>query len=197
MKIQTLPSLLYILYIFILYNLFFIFNFFIENLVTLENSNVTMSLVTFKFSNVTNRFFSPSFSFSLSPFSLLKPSRSLFSLQIGPSMKVKVEPQSTTVQGNQTRLLPVSKRKDVVCRCWDGSENKRRSLYELSLSLIFSLWCLVFLFYFRLGLGHGNGCKFSLTLFFFFFFSHFIWVLQLFLPSLYFFFRFWVNGFGL
>ncbi|KAM1035091.1 hypothetical protein ACFX1X_038837 [Malus domestica] len=35
--------------------------------------------------------------------------------------------------------------------------NKSKSFYELSLSLIFSLWCLVFLFYSKLGLGHGNG----------------------------------------
>ncbi|KAB2620750.1 hypothetical protein D8674_039508 [Pyrus ussuriensis x Pyrus communis] len=35
--------------------------------------------------------------------------------------------------------------------------NKSKIFYELSLSLIFSLWCLVFLFYSRLGLGHGNG----------------------------------------
>ncbi|KAI4315542.1 hypothetical protein L6164_028340 [Bauhinia variegata] len=35
--------------------------------------------------------------------------------------------------------------------------NNKRSFYELSLSLIFSLWCLLFLFYSKLGLGHGNG----------------------------------------
>lgn len=39
-----------------------------------------------------------------------------------------------------------------------SNDNKsRKSLYELSLSLIFSLWCLVFLFYSRLGLTLGNG----------------------------------------
>ncbi|VVA27539.1 PREDICTED: SUN domain-containing [Prunus dulcis] len=37
------------------------------------------------------------------------------------------------------------------------STNKSKSFYELSVSLIFSLWCLVFLFYSKLGLGHGNG----------------------------------------
>ncbi|KAL4332404.1 hypothetical protein GQ457_07G004280 [Hibiscus cannabinus] len=32
-----------------------------------------------------------------------------------------------------------------------------KSIYELSLSVIISLWCLVFLFYFRLGHSHENG----------------------------------------
>lgn len=46
--------------------------------------------------------------------------------------------------------------------CKGGKNNKSsnkggKSLFELSLSLIFSLWCLVFLFYSKLGLGHGNG----------------------------------------
>ncbi|KAM2230688.1 hypothetical protein ACFX1S_015069 [Malus domestica] len=41
-----------------------------------------------------------------------------------------------------------------VHKCYN---NKSKSFYELSLSLIFSLWCLVFPFYSKLGLGHGNG----------------------------------------
>ncbi|KAK8690722.1 hypothetical protein V6N13_074250 [Hibiscus sabdariffa] len=32
-----------------------------------------------------------------------------------------------------------------------------KSIYELSLSVIISLWCLIFLFYFRLGHSHENG----------------------------------------
>ncbi|XXG61410.1 hypothetical protein AAC387_Pa05g0032 [Persea americana] len=34
--------------------------------------------------------------------------------------------------------------------------SKKKSFFELSVSLIFSLWCLVFLFYTRLGHSHGN-----------------------------------------
>ncbi|KAK9926948.1 hypothetical protein M0R45_024154 [Rubus argutus] len=50
--------------------------------------------------------------------------------------------------------------------CKGGKNNKSsnkggKSLFELSLSLIFSLWCLVFLFYSKLGLGHGNGGNIS------------------------------------
>ncbi|KAH7513723.1 hypothetical protein FEM48_Zijuj11G0011400 [Ziziphus jujuba var. spinosa] len=50
---------------------------------------------------------------------------------------------------------------NVKCRTNDNNNNcsnskKRKSFYELSLSLIFSLWCLIFLFYSRLGLSHGN-----------------------------------------
>ncbi|XP_062026254.1 SUN domain-containing protein 5 [Rosa rugosa] len=41
------------------------------------------------------------------------------------------------------------------------NNNKGKSFYELSLSLIFSLWCLVVLFYSKLGLGHGNGGNIS------------------------------------
>ncbi|XP_021281113.1 uncharacterized protein slp1 isoform X2 [Herrania umbratica] len=37
------------------------------------------------------------------------------------------------------------------------SSNNGRSFYEVSLSVIISLWCLVFLFYSRLGLSHENG----------------------------------------
>lgn len=73
----------------------------------------------------------------------------------------------------------------------DGSNNKRRSFFELSLSLIFSLWCLVFLFYFRLGLGHGNGGKFPLTCVPFYLGS------APFLTQFVFFFFFWVHGFEL
>ncbi|KAL5538137.1 hypothetical protein UlMin_044215 [Ulmus minor] len=39
----------------------------------------------------------------------------------------------------------------------NNCKNKRKSLYEISLSLILSLWCFVFLFYSKLGLSHGNG----------------------------------------
>ncbi|KAE8706341.1 F-box protein SKIP8 [Hibiscus syriacus] len=43
----------------------------------------------------------------------------------------------------------------------DAIKNNRfmnaKSIYELSLSLIISLWCLSFLFYFRLGHSHENG----------------------------------------
>lgn len=47
------------------------------------------------------------------------------------------------------------------------SSKKRKSFYELSLSLIFSLWCLIFLFYSRLGLSHGNeGNLFAIAYFF-------------------------------
>ncbi|KAK4601265.1 hypothetical protein RGQ29_010721 [Quercus rubra] len=43
-------------------------------------------------------------------------------------------------------------------KCSRNNSKTRRSFCELSLSsLVFSLWCLVFLFYFKLGLGHGNG----------------------------------------
>ncbi|EOY25065.1 Galactose-binding protein isoform 2 [Theobroma cacao] len=37
------------------------------------------------------------------------------------------------------------------------SSNNGKSFYEVSLSVIISLWCLVFLFYSRLGLSHENG----------------------------------------
>ncbi|XP_062074594.1 SUN domain-containing protein 5 [Humulus lupulus] len=37
------------------------------------------------------------------------------------------------------------------------NNNKRKSFYELSLSLVLSLWCLAFLYYSKLGLSHGNG----------------------------------------
>ncbi|KAJ8768578.1 hypothetical protein K2173_022694 [Erythroxylum novogranatense] len=37
-----------------------------------------------------------------------------------------------------------------------NNKNGRRSFYELSLSLILLLWCLIFLFYTRLGLSHEN-----------------------------------------
>lgn len=43
-------------------------------------------------------------------------------------------------------------------KCCGNSEN-RKGFFELSLSLIFSLWCLVLLFYSMHGLSHGNGCK--------------------------------------
>ncbi|KAJ4954707.1 hypothetical protein NE237_011490 [Protea cynaroides] len=33
----------------------------------------------------------------------------------------------------------------------------RKSFYEVSLSLVFSLWCIVFLFYSEIGYSHGNG----------------------------------------
>ncbi|GMJ04004.1 SUN-domain protein 5 [Hibiscus trionum] len=46
----------------------------------------------------------------------------------------------------------------------DATKNKTssrfinaKSIYELSLSVIISLWCLMFLFYFRLGHSHENG----------------------------------------
>lgn len=38
----------------------------------------------------------------------------------------------------------------------NNNKNNRRSFYELSLSLILLLWCLVLLFYSRLGLSHEN-----------------------------------------
>ncbi|OVA06272.1 Sad1/UNC-like [Macleaya cordata] len=45
----------------------------------------------------------------------------------------------------------------------DDCKKNRKSFYELSLSLIFSLWCFLFLFYSRLGHSHENGDpKFSL-----------------------------------
>ncbi|KAJ7952160.1 Galactose-binding domain-like [Quillaja saponaria] len=47
-----------------------------------------------------------------------------------------------------------SNNKEMNNRKW---KSNRRSFFQLSLSLIFSLWCLLFLFYFELGLGHGNG----------------------------------------
>ncbi|KAF6146075.1 hypothetical protein GIB67_033434 [Kingdonia uniflora] len=37
------------------------------------------------------------------------------------------------------------------------NNNMRKSIYELSLSLLFSLWCVFVLFYSRLGDSHGNG----------------------------------------
>ncbi|GAV88781.1 Sad1_UNC domain-containing protein [Cephalotus follicularis] len=40
------------------------------------------------------------------------------------------------------------------------NSNNSNSFYELSLSLVFSLWCLVFLFYSRLGLSHENEGNF-------------------------------------
>lgn len=40
-----------------------------------------------------------------------------------------------------------------------GNSENRKSFFELSLSLIFSLWCLVFLFYSKRGLSHGNGAN--------------------------------------
>ena len=58
-------------------------------------------------------------------------------------------------------------------KCCGNSEN-RKSFFELSLSLIFSLWCLVLLFYSKHGLGHGNGGKWI----FFFFYSFCFWVLD-------------------
>lgn len=36
-------------------------------------------------------------------------------------------------------------------------KSTRKSLYELSLSLFLSVWCIVFLFYSNIGLSHGNG----------------------------------------
>ncbi|CAL5442732.1 unnamed protein product [Camellia sinensis] len=35
--------------------------------------------------------------------------------------------------------------------------NKKKGFFEVSLPLIFSFWCLLFLFYSKLGLTHGNG----------------------------------------
>ena len=42
----------------------------------------------------------------------------------------------------------------------NNCKNKRKSLYELSLSFVLSLWCLVFLFYSNLILGQGNAGTF-------------------------------------
>ncbi|GMQ05824.1 hypothetical protein CsSME_00050683 [Camellia sinensis var. sinensis] len=37
--------------------------------------------------------------------------------------------------------------------------NKKKGFFEVSLPLIFSFWCLLFLFYSKLGLTHGNGAR--------------------------------------
>lgn len=38
-----------------------------------------------------------------------------------------------------------------------NNENNRKGVFERSLPLVFSFWCLVFLFHSKLGLTHGNG----------------------------------------
>ncbi|KAG8659035.1 hypothetical protein MANES_02G008500v8 [Manihot esculenta] len=45
----------------------------------------------------------------------------------------------------------------------NNNKNNRRSFYELSLSLILLLWCLVLLFYSRLGLSHENEGNLTLV----------------------------------
>lgn len=78
-----------------------------------------------------------------------------------------------------------------------GNSENRKSFFELSLSLIFSLWCLVFLFYSKRGLSHGNGGKWNPM--------HFFWVFIFFSAILFFGFRicvcsifilFYFSGFG-
>ncbi|XP_028774738.1 SUN domain-containing protein 5 isoform X2 [Neltuma alba] len=44
-------------------------------------------------------------------------------------------------------------------KCPHHKDGNMRSFYELSLSLLLSLWCFLFLFYSKPGLGHANGGK--------------------------------------
>ncbi|XP_059662200.1 SUN domain-containing protein 5 [Cornus florida] len=56
---------------------------------------------------------------------------------------------------NGDSLLNVNCRSSVVNNI--KTNKKRKSLFDLSFPLFFSLWCIVFFFYAKLGLTHGNG----------------------------------------
>ncbi|XP_054824435.1 SUN domain-containing protein 5 isoform X2 [Prosopis cineraria] len=49
----------------------------------------------------------------------------------------------------------------LVFKCPHHKDDNMRSFYELSLSLLLSLWCFLFLFYSKPGLGHANGALFE------------------------------------
>ncbi|XP_043718207.1 SUN domain-containing protein 5 [Telopea speciosissima] len=58
------------------------------------------------------------------------------------------KPRNVTIDSHTTTTTTLVNTNDI---------NSRKNLYELSLSLVFSLWCIIFLFYSKFGYSHGNG----------------------------------------